>query len=70
MRLCTPIFDAMNPPKVSFFIMFSVIECRLHFENRHVKSQYIKGGVRKHPLPLIGVAKSLPLIGLSTPKYP
>ena len=42
-------------------------ECRLNFKNRPVRTGVIKGGVLNNPpppLPLIGVARSLPLIGL------
>ena len=44
-------------------------ECRLNFKNRPVRTGDLKGGGPKQPtpppLPLIGVARSLPLIGLS-----
>ena len=49
----------------------SGIECRLNFENQPVRSRDIMGGGRKQPpppLPLIGVARSLPLIGLNEPR--
>ena len=39
-------------------------ECRLNFKNRTVRTGDIKGGPKQPPLPLIGVARSLPLIGL------
>ena len=41
-------------------------ECRLNFENRPVRTGDLKGGggPKQPPLPLIGVARSLPLIGL------
>ena len=42
-------------------------ECRLNFQNRPVRTGDIKGGPKqppRPPLPLIGVARSLPLIGL------
>ena len=39
-------------------------ECRLNFKNRPVKTGDIKGGPKQPPLPLIGLARSLPLIGL------
>ena len=38
----------------------------MDFENRPVRSRDIKG-VLNSPLPLIGVARSLPLIGLTRP---
>ena len=41
-------------------------ECRLNFENRLVRTGDLKGGPKQPPLPLIGVARSLPLIGLSS----
>ena len=40
-------------------------ECRLNFKNRPVRTGDIKGGPKQPPLPLIGVARSLPLIGLN-----
>ena len=42
-------------------------ECRLNFKNRPVRTGDLKGGGPKQPppLPLIGVARSLPLIGLN-----
>ena len=41
-------------------------ECRLNFKNRPVRTGDIKGGVLNNPpLPLIEVARSLPLIGLT-----
>ena len=41
-------------------------ECRLNFKNRPVRTGDIKGEVLNNPpLPLIGVARSLPLIGLT-----
>ena len=43
-------------------------ECRLNFKNRPVRTGDIKGGPKQPPpLPLIGVARSLPLIGLIGP---
>ena len=39
-------------------------ECRLNFKNRPVRTGDLKGGPKQPPLPLIGVARSLPLIGL------
>ena len=40
-------------------------ECRLNFKNRPVRTGDLKGGGPKQPpLPLIGVARSLPLKGL------
>ena len=46
--------------------MFRQNECRLNFKNRPVRTGDIKGGggPKQPPLPLIGVARSLPLIGL------
>ena len=46
-------------------IMLRRNECRLNFKNRPVRTGDIKG-VLNNPLPLIGVARSLPLIGLRT----
>ena len=43
-------------------------ECHLNFKNRPVRTGDIKGGPK--PLPLIGVARSLPLIGLSCLSMP
>ena len=40
-------------------------ECRLNFKNRPVRTGDLKGGPKQPPLPLIGVARSLPLIGLT-----
>ena len=39
------------------------MECRLNFKNRPERTRDLKG-VLNEPLPLIGVARSLPLIGL------
>ena len=39
-------------------------ECRLNFKNRPVRTGDLKGGPKQPPLPLIEVARSLPLIGL------
>ena len=42
-------------------------ECRLNFKNRPVRTGDLKGGGvinNPPPLPLIGVARSLPLIGM------
>ena len=44
-------------------------ECRLNFKNRPVRTGDLKGGPKQPPLPLIGVARSLPLIGLMHEKY-
>ena len=52
-------------------ITLSEIKCRLNFENRPVRSRDIKGSPKQpHPLPLIGVARSLPLIGLTSQQRP
>ena len=40
-------------------------ECRFNFKNRPVITGDLKGGPKQPPLPLIGVARSLPLIGLT-----
>ena len=39
-------------------------ECRLNFKNRPVRTGDLKGGHTQPPLSLIGVARSLPLIGM------
>ena len=39
-------------------------ECRLNFKNRPVRTVDLKGSPKQPPLPLIGLARSLPLIGL------
>ena len=44
-------------------------ECRLNFKNLPVRTGDIKGGPKQPPLPLIGVARSLPLIGLNKSGY-
>ena len=49
------------------YIMLRRNECRLNFKNRPVRTGDLKGGGPKQPpLLLIGVARSLPLIGLIT----
>ena len=45
--------------------MLRRIECRLNFKNWPVRTRDIKGGPKQPPFPLIGVARSLPLIGLT-----
>ena len=47
--------------------MLRRMECRSNFKNRPVRTQDIKGGPKQPPppQPLIGIARSLPLIGLT-----
>ena len=63
------------PPYTPFYKFFNFLFFRnvdhvevkrmpLNFKNRPVRTGDLKGGPKQPPLPLIGVARSLPLIGL------
>ena len=49
---------------LEMYIMLRRNECRMNSKNRPVRTGDLKGGPKQPPLPLIGVARSLPLIGL------
>ena len=65
------VFAPLIPPSTNFWnflflevqIMLRRIECRLNLKNRPVRTRDLKG-VLNDPLQLIGVIRSLPLIGL------